>query len=185
MYPCTREPELEIQRLFDKPATYYEAVRFDLIQMIPQSIDVKRVLDIGCGAGGNAPLLRMRGVDFIAGVEIDHEAANHARKVLNQVIEASIEATEELPFTPGSFDLVICADVLEHLVNPWRVLCYIRRILSKDGLLLLSVPNIRNWRVLWNLMIRGRFRYQQAGILDITHLRFRCKNPPKTPSNRH
>lgn len=107
-----------MQEKFDKPDDYYKAIRSVLLRLIPQDADIKRVLDIGCGAGGNASILRMMGVEYIAGVEINPDIAELAKKVMDCVIVASIEDTGKLSFKTESFDLIICGDVLEHLVNP-------------------------------------------------------------------
>jgi tetratricopeptide (TPR) repeat protein len=79
--------------------------------------------------------------------------------------------TLALPFPPGTFDCVICADVLEHLRDPWAFLARVRPLLAPQGLLLASIPNVQFVQVLWELA-QGRWTYQPAGILDRTHLRF-------------
>lgn len=160
---------------FEKPGAYYRRARIDLLSLIPENTQIERVLDIGCGEGSNTIPLKAIGAKFVVGIEINHRAAMRAKSVMDLVIEDSIERTEKLPFSPGFFDLVICGDVLEHLINPWKVLEYVGTILRKEGLLLLSIPNIRNWKVLWDLILKGRFRYEEAGILDNTHLRFFTK----------
>jgi 2-polyprenyl-3-methyl-5-hydroxy-6-metoxy-1,4-benzoquinol methylase len=71
----------------------------------------------------------------------------------------------------GEFDTVVCGDVLEHLVDPWSTLREISKVLAPGGRVIISLPNIANLRIRLNLLL-GRFHYQSAGILDITHLRF-------------
>jgi len=78
------------------------------------------VLDVGCGEGNYAFYLRERGAAFVAGVEISSGAAASARSKMDFVFAGSVE--EKLPFKQGQFDLIICADILEHLVDPWGVL---------------------------------------------------------------
>ena len=79
----------------------------------------------------------------------------------------------ELPldYPEDFFDYVITADVLEHLVDPWRVVANIRPHLKDGGKVIASIPNIMHVSVMRDLL-NGRFRYQEAGILDRTHLRF-------------
>ncbi len=70
-----------------------------------------------------------------------------------------------------SFDVVVCADVLEHLADPAAVLARVRRWISPRGVLFVSLPNVANVAVRLALAA-GRFEYADAGILDRTHLRF-------------
>lgn len=71
----------------------------------------------------------------------------------------------------GKFDVVILADVLEHLPDPASVLQLTRRVLEQDGIVIASVPNVAHWSVRLDLLF-GRFDYQPCGIMDATHLRW-------------
>jgi len=106
----------------------------------------------------------------VVGIECDPAQAARARERLDQVLVGDAE-TLTLPFPPGVFDCIICADVLEHLRDPWAFLARIRPLLAAQGLLLASIPNVQFVQVLWEL-VQGRWAYQPAGILDRTHLRF-------------
>ncbi len=150
-----------------RPESYYN-YRADLLQLVPKIYG--NVLDVGCGEGNYAVYLKKRGAAFIAGVEIDSEAAAAARKKMDFVYAGSAE--EKLPFEQGQFDLIICADVLEHLIDPWEALRNLKKLLVPDGHLLVSMPNLRYAPVLYNILIRGLFRYKISGVLDYTHLRF-------------
>ena len=77
----------------------------------------------------------------------------------------------QLPYERGSFDYVIFADVLEHLINPEAVLKKIRDYLKPSGYVLASIPNIMHYSVILELL-KGNFTYQDSGILDKTHMRF-------------
>jgi SAM-dependent methyltransferase len=112
------------------------------------------------------------GAKVLVGVEIDHRAAAVAKQRFDRVIERSIEEREALGLEPGSFSLIICADVLEHLVDPWSTMRYLRTLAAPDGYLLASIPNVRFYGVLLPLLLWGRFEYGVSGVLDITHLRF-------------
>jgi len=157
---------------FAKPESYYQCCRRDLLDLVPPSFVPERVLDVGCAEGGNAPELRRMGAKVLVGVEIDHRAAAVAKQRFDRVIERSIEEGEALGLEPGSFSLIICADVLEHLVDPWSTLRYLRTLVAPDGYLLASIPNVRFYGVLLPLLFWGRFEYGVSGVLDITHLRF-------------
>jgi SAM-dependent methyltransferase len=81
------------------------------------------------------------------------------------------EGLDQLDLEPASFDAILFADVLEHLVNPWAALRNVQRFLKPDGLTVISIPNIANFGVRANLL-KGEFDYQDFGIYDRTHLRF-------------
>lgn len=104
------------------------------------------------------------------GVEPVAEMARSAASRLDRVLPCSVEMSmEHLP--ENYFDTIICADVLEHLVDPWQVLRQLRERLAPGGELIASLPNVRNWSIVRRLL-EGRWEYEDAGILDQTHLRF-------------
>ena len=86
-----------------------------------------------------------------------------------QVIESGVEQLN--PDEVGVFDAVSFLDVLEHLTDPLVALKAARQLLTPDGVLLVSVPNVGHWPVVRDLMA-GRFDYLPVGILCETHLRF-------------
>jgi GT2 family glycosyltransferase/Flp pilus assembly protein TadD len=104
------------------------------------------------------------------GIEPVEHAARDARTKLDRVITSKAEdALAELP--DGYFDVMVCADVLEHMQDPAAFLAQARNKLSLRGEVVASIPNVRHWSVLVDLL-EGRWDYQDAGILDRTHLRF-------------
>lgn len=130
-----------------------------------------RILDLGCGAGIVGKRLKELGrAKHVIGVEIFKPVADQAAKYYEQVFQGDIEAMD-LNF-PEPFDYVICADILEHLRNPDKIVGRIFDWLRPGGKLISSVPNIRNWRILADLLFKGRWEYEDSGILDRTHLRF-------------
>lgn len=148
---------------------YYEHPRRELLPAIPQR--ARRVLDVGCGAGALGKVLKEeRGVEVMCGVEFIEEAYHRARGVLDQVLLGNIEEMD-LPWEDGYFDCIICADVLEHLVDPSAVLAKLNRVLSPQGLIIISVPNARFFDVV-QMLSYGSWTYCEQGILDATHLRF-------------
>jgi SAM-dependent methyltransferase len=77
-----------------------------------------------------------------------------------------------LPFPDQiRFDRIVCADVLEHVPYPQRLLEQLRRVISEDGLLIAAFPNIGHWSILDDLL-QGRFDEAPSGILCVSHLRF-------------
>ena len=151
-----------------KPESYYQNVRDDLFPLIPE--DASTILEVGCAAGGTGRELKKRPGVFVAGVENDPEAARMARKVLDDVVEGNIEEMD-LPYGENSFDCILFADVLEHLIDPLAVLKKVRPYLKPNGTVVASIPNVQFYGVVHHL-IEGNWTYQKEGILDETHLRF-------------
>jgi 2-polyprenyl-3-methyl-5-hydroxy-6-metoxy-1,4-benzoquinol methylase len=147
---------------------YYAGDRSDLLEWVGGRHG--RVLEVGCGSGGNARWLRLHGATRIVGIELDQASAVRAREVFDAVINESVETA--VHGIEESFDLVICADVLEHLVDPWSVVAALARRVADDGLLVVSIPNIRHYRALWRIAFGAGFRYEKEGTFDATHLRF-------------
>jgi 2-polyprenyl-3-methyl-5-hydroxy-6-metoxy-1,4-benzoquinol methylase len=147
---------------------YYDYDRSDVLAMVPG--EAKRILSIGCGSGTNEARLKERGA-FVAGIELCEEAAARARERLDQVVTGDVETMDSLPWPPGSFDCVICADVLEHLRRPEDLLRKIHDVLSPGGHVVISVPNSRNWKVLRQLVVKGDYPYEDQGLFDRTHVR--------------
>jgi methionine biosynthesis protein MetW len=137
--------------------------------------DGARVLDVGCATGYLAAELRRRGCEVI-GVEVDPAAAEQARAHCAAVVVGDLESPfthgEVERATAGGVDVVLCADVLEHLRDPWAVLSWLRTLIRRpDGKAIISVPNIGHWTARRELL-RGRFPYADFGLFDRTHLRF-------------
>jgi len=157
--------------------SYFSIVREDLIAMIEPGTN--RILDIGCGTGATGQMLkRVEKATEVIGIELVSKVVNEADKNLDKVINADIEILE-LPFPQEYFDYIICADVLEHLRDPWSVLRKIRKKKKKEGYIIASIPNVRNWIILKELIIKGKWTYVDEGILDNTHLRFFTRNSIK------
>jgi 2-polyprenyl-3-methyl-5-hydroxy-6-metoxy-1,4-benzoquinol methylase len=151
-------------------ADFDYSARTDLLDLLTET--PRRVLDVGCGPGLNAGPLRRMGVEYVAGVEIDRAMAEKASKVLDHVWFGSVEDESDWPYRPGEFDAILCGDVLEHLRDPWAVVQRLASSLAHGGYFVASVPNLRNAVTLGNIIFRGSFHYQRAGVLERTHLRF-------------
>lgn len=148
---------------------YYHLVRTDVVRHVPPA--TRRLLDIGCGAGLTAQYAKdALGVEEAVGIEYVPAIAQQAAERLDRVFCGDVE-TMELDFPAGYFDCILCADVLEHLRDPWALLQRLRPLLSPKGVLVASIPNLRHARVLAKIIL-DRFEYEPSGILDRTHLRF-------------
>ena len=151
---------------------YFGTPRREILPALPTK--VSRMLDLGCGTGATVALVReVRAVAWAGGVELDEGSAKQAETVCDRVFmgDAGNEPFERA-IAPASLDLVLCLDVLEHLADQWTMVRRLSPLLSPGGRLIVSVPNIRNWKFLWRLATRGDFHYRDAGLLDRTHLRF-------------
>lgn len=156
-----------------KTEDYFTHARREILPLLPRH--APRALEVGCGAGHTLSLLKTQGIcDWASGIEISPAAAEMAAQRLDQVVQGNVEAME-LPVEPGSIDLLLCLDVLEHLVDPWETLRRLTTLLSPNGVLVASIPNVRYYKVLLALMLQGRWDYQDSGIMDRTHLRFFTK----------
>jgi 2-polyprenyl-3-methyl-5-hydroxy-6-metoxy-1,4-benzoquinol methylase len=151
-----------------KPETYYQGARLDLLDWAGRS--GRRVLEVGCGAGANAEWLRSHGAGWIEGVEPHGPSAELATGRYDRVHRATIEETVDL--LQGPFDLMICADVLEHLVDPLNVLRGLRQQAHPGSALVVSVPNVRHYRAIARIVVGHGFRPEVSGVFDSTHLRF-------------
>lgn len=133
--------------------------------------DDKRVLDVGCATGDIARLLNGRGCR-VDGLELDPEAAEKARADLEKVVVANLDTSSLTDhFGAGDYDVVIFADVLEHLLDPERALSEAVELLAEGGRVVLSVPNVAHGSVRLALL-QGRWTYTDTGLLDRTHVRF-------------
>lgn len=167
------EARRDFARDFRRRFRGYSGGRPDVLRLIPAI--PSKVLDIGCGAGLLGSQLSQKYPEcLIVGVEPDAERAALARERFDQVITGSIDDDRVLDLLRrlGPFDLIVCADVLEHLIAPESSLQALSRLLSPDGYLITSLPNIRHISTFVGLYLLGRWPQRSRGIHDRTHLHF-------------
>lgn len=128
-----------------------------------------RVLDVGCGTGSVTRRIRERCRAEVIGIEPSPERAQAAIASGLVVHQDGFPSTLLPP--DGTFDVVLFADVLEHLVDPGGALAAARAYLRPGGYIVASIPNVAHWTVRVELL-RGRFDYYKWGIMDATHLRW-------------
>lgn len=133
----------------------------------------KKIIEIGTGSGALAKEVKAKYSDVnYVGVEVSAEYVEMSRRFCNSVYFENIEnASGELLREFSSADIVIMADVLEHLIDPWKFLKRLRGWLRQDSTLIVCLPNIQHWSVQIGLLA-GNFDYSEVGLLDKTHLRF-------------
>lgn len=131
----------------------------------------KRVLDVGCWTGDLGAALKQRGCT-VDGFELDAEAAAIARDRLDTVVVGNLEHTSLTEhFEAGAYDVVIFADVLEHLMDPSAALRDAMTLLAQGGRIVISVPNVTHGSLRLALL-QGRWQTTDTGLLDRTHVRF-------------
>jgi 2-polyprenyl-3-methyl-5-hydroxy-6-metoxy-1,4-benzoquinol methylase len=146
---------------------YFEDVNWGLLRLWGNRSGLD-VLDVGCGFATTSQEIQKRG-NRVTGIESSAEAVRIARTRIAEVIEADLQQSEVL--RGRSFDVVIFADVLEHLAWPVGILRKYCGLLKENGTIIVSLPNVGLWSVRFGLLFGG-FRYQDTGVLDRTHLRF-------------
>lgn len=154
------------------PDSYFTRGREEILPLVPAG--PLRLLDVGCGAGATLEAIRAREtVAWAGGVELEPGAAERAERRFDRLWREDVQGFDPgAEIAPGSLDLILCLDVLEHLPDPWAVVRRLSPLLRPGGRLIVSVPNIRNWKFIRGLLLRGDFHYREAGLLDRTHLRF-------------
>jgi len=131
------------------------------------------VLDVGCGAGDNATLIKSRGWSGeVCGITYSAAEAERARAHMKECWVMDVEADLPKSLLDLSFDVIIFSHILEHLRYPAGVVAKFSQILSKGGQVLIAIPNILSYRMRLQFL-RGDFRYSpEGGVLDDTHLHF-------------
>jgi predicted TPR repeat methyltransferase len=145
------------------PGSSHDVLRRRIRELPPG----RRLLDLGAAGGHLGRAVRDR-CAYLAGVEPDPAVPASAHHGYDEWHSADALSAGDWP---GAFDVVVCADVLEHLPEPERLLARISRWLAPGGTLFVSLPNVANLSVRASILF-GRFRYAERGILDRTHLRF-------------
>ena len=148
--------------------------RLKIYEQIP---DGSVVLEIGCADGRLANMLSIKKKCKVYCVEKDPSMAIIVKGKCVEIHNIDIERTQ-LPYSKGFFDYLIMGNVLEHMVEPLKVLKDIKKYLSDDGFLIFSVPNIVNWHSRLTIFF-GKFEYAESGLFDSTHLHFYNLNSAK------
>lgn len=143
----------------------------ELLALMPKG--AIRVVEVGCSSGALArAYLRLNPRCDYVGLEIDPEYAEIARSQCSRVLVGSIEQMDNKTFASlFPSDCWVFGDVLEHLFDPWSVLGRIREMLPMNGSVVACIPNAQHWSVQSRLNT-GEFRYEDAGLLDRTHIRW-------------
>ncbi|PIP02133.1 MAG: hypothetical protein COW18_00050 [Zetaproteobacteria bacterium CG12_big_fil_rev_8_21_14_0_65_54_13] len=135
----------------------------------------KRVLEVGCGPGSITRVLSQQGHCQVTGLELDAEAIDLAAPYCTALFQADLNSADWPALLDGAdkFDVVVAADVLEHLYDPWETLSRMATLINADGYLVISLPHAGHAAVMACLH-HGDFEYRDWGLLDRTHIRFFC-----------
>ena len=151
------------------PPAYPFSERREMLAFVPPA--ARSVLDVGCGPGGFGQALRQDDpTREVWGVEVDEEVAAGAARFYDRLVVGAFP--DAMAGAGKTFDCVVFNDVLEHTVDPWAILRATVALLAPGGVVVASIPNVRNVSVVLDLVLRGNWTYRDIGILDRTHLRF-------------
>jgi SAM-dependent methyltransferase len=149
-------------------AAAYERARPEILEHVPPG--AHRVLDLGCATGTTGEALKRRDPGtHVTGIELEPAYAREARTRLDRVLVA--DAEHPPPDLDGPFDVLLAADVLEHLKDPWTALRAYAEHLEPGATVVVSLPNVGHWSTYAHLA-RGRWPRGPEGIFDATHLRW-------------
>jgi 2-polyprenyl-3-methyl-5-hydroxy-6-metoxy-1,4-benzoquinol methylase len=154
-----------------KEQSYFRNVRREILPFLsPRGCSI---LEVGCGEGATLRYLKEQGgAAWVGGIEIHAPAASLASQHLDWMSNSDIESRDTVR-PDRQADILLLLDVLEHLRDPWNVLAKLaRELLKPGGTVIVTLPNIRNLRVVGKLLALGDWKYTDVGILDRTHLRF-------------
>ncbi len=150
-----------------KKSKFYEKLNFSVIEFVKNN---SKVLDVGCNTGKMGEYLIRHKNCVVFGVDIFPEAIERAKSVLTAAEVMDLEKGA-FPFKGDTYDVIIFADVLEHLYDPLSVLKTFKFYLKPEGYIITSVPNIAFLVIRLKLLL-GKWNYKSYGILDNTHVRF-------------
>jgi SAM-dependent methyltransferase len=155
-------------------AAGYETERQDVQAHVP--LDAASILELGCSAGALGAALKRRASPrtvTIVGVEVDPGYAATAAERLDRVVLADAEGFLAGPAPPEApFDCLVAADVLEHLVDPWKALRRAVELVRPGGKVIVSLPNVLFFGALLRLVRERRWPRDDEGVFDATHLRW-------------
>ena len=158
---------------------YFSQKRPEMLAFVPERRD--RVLEVGCSEGHF--LAQMPGVTERWGVE-PSAAAEQARTRLDHVFQATFDGADpELP--AGYFDVVVCNDVIEHMPDHDAFFERVKRVVAPGGVIVGSIPNVRFYYNLFQMVLEKDWHYQDSGILDRTHTRFFTEKSLRACLSRH
>jgi SAM-dependent methyltransferase len=148
--------------------SYHSWARREIEPLLPAT--ASRILDVGAGVGMTSRWLKTH---YTSAFAVALEGNPNLLGELRQNVDEAhiVDLNGPLPDV-GEPDLVLFLDVLEHLLHPEEVLAQLTASMPANGTVIVSLPNVAHWSISIPLLFRGSFKYEPAGLLDRTHLRF-------------
>lgn len=145
--------------------------RLNRILYLVGSVAGRSVLDVGCARGYLGGIVKSRGASYVVGTDISENALLEAKQVLDRTYAFDLEEKWPTDLKAKEFDIIIMAEVLEHVFDPVKVLKEARDLLKENGYLIITTPNFMTWtnRIKF---IFGSFRYRDQGMFDFGHIRW-------------
>lgn len=165
---------------FVSSKTYQNNGNLDVLQYLTHP---GKVLDIGCGAGDNARILKDKGFT-VDGITISNDELKQASPFLQQGYLYDLENGLPEEINRADYDYIICSHVLEHICYPDKLLSHIKTCLKTNGKLIVALPNLFHYTSRWRL-IKGDFIYQEAGVWDNTHFKWYTYSTGKALLEKH
>ncbi|MGB8643943.1 MAG: class I SAM-dependent methyltransferase [Anaerolineae bacterium] len=131
----------------------------------------REVLEIGPATGYMTRILVNEKNCRVTGFELNAQAAAEAAPLLKHLIVGNLENPDDLARLDGRFDVILLADVVEHLAEPSAPLRTLRAHLRPEGRLIVSMPNVAHWSIR-RALLTGRWDLTDRGLMDRTHLRW-------------
>jgi 2-polyprenyl-3-methyl-5-hydroxy-6-metoxy-1,4-benzoquinol methylase len=132
----------------------------------------RKVLDVACGEGYGAALLAAAGASSVVGVDLDEATVEHARE--RHGIDVRVGDVRSLPFDDDAFDLVVSFETIEHVDEPERALDELARVVTADGLVVVSTPNSSQYLVANEFHVR---EFEHAEFMALLEERFAGVRP--------
>jgi len=158
-----------LEAIYDKNQDYYGGVRSEMLKYFPENGNT--MLDVGCGEGVFGKSAKDKFGVEVWGIDINQRSVALAEEKLDRAFCNDVSLMmDDLP--ENYFDAIYFNDVLEHMVDPYSLLGALKSKLNTEGVVVASIPNVRYHRVLTQILLKRDFKYEKAGVMDETHLRF-------------
>jgi 2-polyprenyl-3-methyl-5-hydroxy-6-metoxy-1,4-benzoquinol methylase len=148
----------------------YESPRLDVVAHVPPT--ASRILDIGCSTGALGAAIKARQPARVVGVDVVPEYVLEARERLDRAECMDARMFVDHHLGGERFDCIVCADVLEHLIDPWALVAAAVEHLDQGGVVVISVPNVLWFQNALRLLRERRWPREDQNIFDRTHLRW-------------
>jgi len=146
-----------------KPNGYYNNIRYEMVDYLPEN--TQTILEVGCGDGGFAKVLKDKTNAEVWGIEYVDREAKLAEAKLDKVFSDPCEDfLDDLP--TDYFDAIYFNDVFEHLVDPYMFLDKIKCSLKNGGVVISSIPNVRYHNTFMKVLFKKDWKYQDFGVMD-------------------